>query len=227
MKLSIATFTLLPALKASTFEQIKGYVEAIIPPGVSNNNESLRALTQSDMNLVNNYGCWCYFEENHGKGRGHPIDTLDTICKTLHEGYECIILDHGESCVPWEVAFTPSNGFGLTAAQVTAQCDASNAGDDCALAACKVEGWFVQQYLSFSLGGGVVDASKRHVNGFEISTGCPITAGVKSERACCGEYPSRFSFKDYNGARDCCNGATYNTLMLSCCDDGSIQSVCP
>ena len=36
-----------------------------------------RAITASDMALVNEYGCWCYFEENHGHGRGNPVDAVD------------------------------------------------------------------------------------------------------------------------------------------------------
>ena len=26
---------------------------------------------------IENYGCWCYFEENHGHGRGNPVDAVD------------------------------------------------------------------------------------------------------------------------------------------------------
>merc|ERR1712110_665601 len=25
----------------------------------------------------NGYGCWCYFDELHGKGKSHPVDQMD------------------------------------------------------------------------------------------------------------------------------------------------------
>ena len=50
-----------------------------------------RAITASDMALVNEYGCWCYFQDDHHKGRGQPVDALDHLCKQLHDGYTCAI----------------------------------------------------------------------------------------------------------------------------------------
>ena len=34
------------------------------------------------------YGCWCFFEEDHGKGKGRPVNRVDEICKVMHDGYE-------------------------------------------------------------------------------------------------------------------------------------------
>jgi len=48
------------------------------------------------------YGCWCYFNELHGRGKSHPIDFIDTICRELAEGYDCAILDsksEGQICI--------------------------------------------------------------------------------------------------------------------------------
>ena len=63
------------------------------------------ALANAVRNL-DEYGCWCYFYENVGRGKGAAVDEIDEFCKTLHEGYECAIRDSeevGETCVPWEV----------------------------------------------------------------------------------------------------------------------------
>lgn len=38
---------------------------------------------------------------------------------------------------------------------------------------------------------------------------------------CCDSFPNRFPYKTNNGARDCCNGATYATALLECCPNGS------
>ena len=76
----------------------------------------LRGLPESDMGLIANYGCWCYFQDKVGLGKGKPVDDLDKICRVLHEGYECIILDQDEidePCVPWEVTYNSAFGQGM------------------------------------------------------------------------------------------------------------------
>lgn len=223
----VATFVLSAAVvQASTLKQLEAQVKKNMP---SDRPEELRALTESSMGLLANYGCWCYFETAHGQGRGRPVDTLDNMCQQLHQGYECILLDMndaGTPCVPWEEPFIAVAGFGLTENDVIVQCETNNPLGSCAAHSCKVEGWFVQQYLTYTLNGGAINNSMRHSNGFDINMQCPISAGVKSDKQCCGTFPSRFSFKDYDGARDCCNGATFNTLMFSCCNDGTIRALC-
>ena len=195
----------------------------------------LRGLTQSQMGLLNDYGCWCYFEGNHGKGKGRPADALDALCKSLHDGYECIVSDMddaGTPCVPWTIPYTEAFGGGLpgglTEADIISVCETNNGGaGTCEAMACKVEGMFVQDYFLYSLNGGVIDAAKRHANGqFDVNTECPTTAGVASEKDCCGSYPNRHPFKTYGGQRGCCVSSTYNANMFSCCNDGTIRVTC-
>lgn len=69
---------------------------------------------------MNNMGCWCYFGEDHGKGKGPPLDELDEICKTLADGYDCAMIDyendpktghsHNDICIPWEVEYKSALG---------------------------------------------------------------------------------------------------------------------
>lgn len=194
-----------------------------------------RALTQADMGLLNDYGCWCFFETSHGKGKGKPVDELDSYCKTLHDGYECIMsdaADAGIDCIPWEEPYNSAFGSGiptgLSMQGLADECDTQNPANSCARWTCKVEGWFVQQYFLYSTSGGVINAAYRHENGFDNSAegGCPISNGVESEKACCGNYPLRFPFKTYSGARDCCQTHTYNTNLFQCCSDGKVRMVC-
>ena len=56
-------------------------------PGLRNLQSQLGLWLSS----INGYGCWCYFDGKFGKGKGEPIDELDQFCKTLQQGYECII----------------------------------------------------------------------------------------------------------------------------------------
>ena len=73
-------------------------------------NSSLRAFSGNIANAVaqlDEFGCWCYFYDNVGRGKGTPVDEVDGFCKTLADGYQCAIIDaeaEGESCVPWEQA---------------------------------------------------------------------------------------------------------------------------
>jgi len=222
------TLATIGTIQALSLNQLMDQVNQIIPPGLAASN---RALTEQSMGLLANYGCWCYFETNHGKGRGRPVDQIDAFCQSLHQGYECIIIDNdqtGTPCDPTTEPYVAVAGFNLSEQDVIDQCEANNPVGTCSAQACKVEGWFVQRYLSYTLTGGSIDQNKRHENGFDISQECPISDGIKSEKSCCGDYPSRFSYKHYNGARDCCAGSkkTYNTLMFECCNDGSIQTSC-
>merc|ERR1739845_279961 len=71
-------------------------------------NSSLRAFTGNIANAVNSldeYGCWCYFYDNVGRGKGTPVDEIDGFCKTLNEGYQCSIIDAENAGIdysPWE-----------------------------------------------------------------------------------------------------------------------------
>merc|ERR1712118_627542 len=99
MKLAIASaFTLAAADKASIDRQLMAQVQ----------NSSLRAFSGNIANAVerlDEYGCWCYFYDNVGRGKGTPVDELDGLCKTLHDGYTCAIIDGeaegADECIPW------------------------------------------------------------------------------------------------------------------------------
>ena len=45
------------------------------------------------LGVIDHYGCWCYFETDHGKGKGNPVNKIDQVCKTLHDGYSCAVKD--------------------------------------------------------------------------------------------------------------------------------------
>merc|ERR1712154_499507 len=119
-------------------------------------NSSLRVFTGSIANAVerlDDYGCWCYFYDNVGRGKGTPVDEIDGFCKTLAEGYQCAIIDgesEGESCVPWEVNYNPGAGQGP---ERFLTCQNQNPGDNCAARACAVEGVFVDNLFAFLISG--------------------------------------------------------------------------
>ena len=189
----------------------------------SQNPDALRAFNSQvsgTINNINEYGCWCYFSEDFGRGKGHPVDSIDEMCKVLAGGYECAMRDaedEGTTCVPWEVEYTSAvGGTGLT---ITEECVQVNAGNNCAARACTVEGTFVANLLDVFLSGGTVNNDNKHSNGFDVATSCPVkSGGGPSNKACCGTYPERFPFKTVGGDRQCCGSRTFNSLTLKCCD---------
>lgn len=192
----------------------------------------LRALKKTDFASLQKYGCWCYFEEERGKGT--PVDDFDAQCKELQDGYECIRLDSDESgdeCDIWTTPYNSASGNGglssSTLERLNIECDASNIGNACAARICRVEGWFVQNVLkiAFSRGIQVDDQFSHDRGGFDAQNVCTIIPGMFSDKECCGEYPKRRPFKNQGGARQCCNGATYNALINKCCSDGSIKNI--
>merc|ERR1712226_904052 len=90
---------------------------------------------------LDRYGCWCYFDKDHGKGHGVPVDEFDTYCQHLHQGYDCAMLDAkaaGEpECIAWETEYSIENIY--TRMNIYAECEVQNRGNLCAINACAVE----------------------------------------------------------------------------------------
>ena len=145
-----------------------------------------RALLKSNMGLINEYGCWCFFEDEFVGGQGATQDPLDEICRTLSHGYDCILMDfdtgNNGTCTPYEVVYNSAFGsglapFGLTMANLVDECDAQNVAGSCEAAVCKVEGWFLLSYFTWTVFGGQMDSSKMASNGFDHDDTCK---GIKA-----------------------------------------------
>ena len=122
-----------------------------------NNRTLVQVLTGPQYNSVfqniDHYGCWCYFEENFVKGKGKPQDPIDELCKILHDGYECAIMDGRQSdgayeCEePWTSDYSTSTA---SASDLPADCRSRNQ-DPCAAHTCIVEGYSDKQKICFFL----------------------------------------------------------------------------
>lgn len=182
---------------------------------------------QLNLDEIDGYGCWCYFNEDVGKGRSHPIDEVDALCRLLSQGYECAMHDSeeetGQVCTPWTQAY--DSGMSIAAAEtfdIVGDCETRNPDDVCAARSCMVESYFLLnmvQLVFSTLGSGesVVDNDLKHVNGFVIKENCPIQKSEASAKGCCGEYPDRFAYREADGNRSCCGSSTYNTRKFKCC----------
>merc|ERR1712226_1157003 len=159
-------------------------------------NSSLRAFSGNIATAVaqlDEYGCWCYFYDNVGRGKGTPVDEIDGFCKTLADGYQCAMIDaelEGESCVPWEVDYNAGTGQGPDRFQ---SCLAANNNENCAARSCSVEGIFVDNLFAFLISGTPIayDQFGHSDSDFDPATdaGCPVNPGVKGAsgaKECCG-----------------------------------------
>lgn len=199
-------------------------------PGLrsGSNSRSITTILGQASHLINDYGCWCYFNENHGKGKGRPVNSVDEICYQLAHGYNCAMMDE-PGCVPWEVPYISGISGGLPG--LVGMCDTVNdpTTEYCANAACKVEGHFVLTIFGeYLLTGDPIDQQFKHDNGFEPEVECPTREGNGgADYNCCGEHPNRFQFRSLAAApRECCVDKVYATSMYECCPDGEIRLSC-
>merc|ERR1712010_286699 len=119
---------------------------------------------------ISDYGCWGYFQDNHGKGKGPVQNEVDQMCKVLHDGYECAIFDaviDGGSCIPWEEEY--ESGISIGASNVEIECASKNVGNDCAIRACVIEGNFVLSIFAAFFNQVDFNPALKHENGFDNS----------------------------------------------------------
>lgn len=253
------------AVKAR-FEDISAAIEVTVPDAIdianteddskftvdSETEKKLRSFgsswAQEIIQNINGYGCWCYFQDNHGKGNGPAQNEVDNQCKILHEGYSCILMDAEEEgdddCVPWDVSYNSATGLGLLVNDVYTnkknqnnndslenalryRCRKANKKNKCGERACIVENYFVVRMVRLFLHGIAFDPSLKHSIGiFDPKLDCPHVGGQASDKQCCGNYPLRLPFKTLGGTRDCCGVKTFNTDLMMCCDDGVVRLSC-
>jgi len=177
------------------------------------------------------YGCWCYPTSQYKKGKSMPQDEFDGHCKVLHDGYECAAIEI-PGCKAFEVDYTP-----VFSDDIVTDCETANAaGDECAVAACKVEAHFVHNAINLLMSGFALDDALRHANGFDSAAECPKMGGNPNPsgnsgpngggtpRQCCGSFPEIEIYKP--NKHDCCNDVSvFNPSMMTCCDDGRVVNI--
>ena len=100
------------------------------------------------------YGCWCFFGDLHGLGKGKPQDGYDTACMHYHHGVECAKMElqneagDGE-CDPGTVnnynySFKPSAD---NPKEIIYDCETDNT-DACVEATCYLETFFVEMFFA-------------------------------------------------------------------------------
>jgi len=242
MKLAIATSTLVTLASASILN-MSHMINNITSGTAPSNLRTFGTVEQILLSDYQNYGCWCFLAQSP-KGKGQPVNSIDHICRSLLQGYECIEIDSvasGETCVPHEQSYNDANVNFMTSpsdGDILDACLLANGGVvDCAVRVCTIEvaflrdWWPIQQQIYANNFDAEVSKFS-HVNAgvanFDYDTECSITKGAVSQKQCCGSYPSRFPYRidGAYGTRACCDGKTYNTATFDCCDGDTIALSC-
>ena len=97
-----------------------------------------RAVTLQ-MQELQEYGCWCYFAELHGQGRGAPVDGYDKACMHYHHGVQCAAEDY-TGCDPSSVSgyLVSSKPDPLSSHSLIYDCESNNS-DGCLIATANLK----------------------------------------------------------------------------------------
>jgi len=201
------------------------------------------------MTDIQYYGCWCYLDASWDNAKGPVQDGLDQECKNLVQNYRCLVLDaldRGQTCDPAAQDYESYNLFGGSG-NLTLDCATSGneLGDQdtsqCRIDLCVADGDFTLNLFALMFQTGGIAASQppydpavAHANNqggsslglFDPTTDCKYNyqGYGRSEKECCGSYPTRFPFKTYNGDKACCGDKTYSTISNQCCNQFSFNS---
>merc|ERR1712226_263489 len=207
---------------------------------------------QFKINLVSNYGCWCYewSQWQTGEGRSTPRDAHDDACKAHSMGFKCITLDakaEGKECHPYETSYETlitQNKYG----QKIVECADSIEDDWCKRRVCLVELRLLARFYTL-IGQGVWPDYMNYGHAsanrglFDPLNECnPLGGKSPVEQVCCGDYPYRSWFyaneKNSQGTQ-CCEyvdkqitkdygftinvGALYNSKTEKCISSGVVD----
>lgn len=187
------------------------------------------------MQRLQEYGCWCYFDEFHGLGHGPVQNGYDSACQKLHQGIECAnkeIPNCDANVQDYEATISSSPaGDG----NVVYDCVSNNGGDECAMATCWLESNFIAGIMEQSM----VHEKTPEYDMYSVSEGaftrdqCTGPLGPRPhENICCGTFlaNTRRPIPVYEGtSRECCereDGSfkTFDPMMFQCCA-GTIGAV--
>lgn len=191
------------------------------------NAKSMNVRLFAIIGSIENYGCWCNFEENWRKGRAEPLDIFDAECRTLMKNYDCIYHDAFEetgidnTCIPYEIRYNEPLQLSdaTTDQEIKNVCETENVGNDCKIRTCISESTFVRNLQRLNENHNQTPEYSHTHNSFDFDAQCPQPVFNLGEKKCCGKYPQRFPYKDDSGDLECCGNRTYNTLLHTCCSE--------
>lgn len=177
------------------------------------------------------YGCWCYFDDLHGQGKGTPVDRFDIECSKYHHAITCMKMESCDLSLGFNALISISSTSPLG---FEYDCVSANGGDACKEALCYTTSYVSSNIMALMINEdtGALPKYNTYKKGFNQST-CKISGAGSSidEEKCCGNYEfnTRRPVRVPSGRRrECCENSsgifvTYNPDFKQCCS-GSVES---
>lgn len=131
----------------------------------SQKNE-VSSVLNSNLDQLDNYGCWCYFDEDISLGRGKSVDHSDTACKKMANRMKCVMKVHTECSgerLPWAIDYRMKTEKGPR--KMINTCEKLNRNDLCATYACLIEAQFLEEVFDLAVAVNFTDSRFLHGNG--------------------------------------------------------------
>lgn len=170
---------------------------------------------------VRNYGCFCYIDGKRVTGSTNkharsPVDELDSACKQLARAKRCIDIDvnndlHNRRCnIGSQYRWFMDNGDIVCGDQNDPDYFGRNS---CRMHLCALEKDFVHKIKSLYDGGYTQNPNYSKMDDNDYDTVC-----LENNAGSSG------SSVDWNCCGDGANRKTYNSVVNSCCNDGSVKT---
>jgi len=175
------------------------------------------------------YGCWCYFGDDAGKGQGPVQNEVDELCKNLQTCYRCAKLDSledNEICKPGQIEYNVNvNSISNQGALLVCQHPLNT--EDCQVHVCSCEVNFISKLLQLFFSGVTFNPDLHHDTWTQHQDICVVNTNEgPSTMDCCGTYPDRKPFRQESTTECCQNMRLYDSEKLFCCADGTVKKEC-
>lgn len=207
-----ATMTSLFLLTSANIQDIQRELEKIIARELNQTMKdfSPRSIARFgvgngvDVSALQEYGCWCYFDELHGQGKGMPQDPFDQQCQILHHAFKCAKAEIA-GCNSQE-----GEGYrtsGVIQHSIEESCNISD-NTECQKAACMMSQYFSwSMWILFSHVQVVPDyVTYSHAQGVDTSV-CEKQEPLDDRNfECCGSYGDNTKRPFHPITSECCSG---------------------
>lgn len=189
------------------------------------------------------YGCWCFPDgaNDISSGYGEPVDDIDKTCKRMNQCYKCASMQFGKNECPSNTEYLFQ---GLEDA-VTGQryVDCLDADGTCPRSLCECDKkmaagiasledeWEKAYHAKWSVFNREetcrisLNANWPRIAAYGRSTAGHRYGSSNQPDACCGEEGEKFPYNTDGGRRGCCDGRTYSTKLMKCCQQDGVKSL--
>lgn len=197
-------------------------------PQVRSMMATLTGLSEKEVSAhFRNYGCYCYIDGKRTVGGTFakamaPLDELDQACKHLYRAQKCVAIDMEEGVHTHKARCDVTSSYRWYVQDGQIECGDQNdptyyTEQTCRMHVCELEKAFALKIKALYDGGWAkttefyrMDDATYQEKCIDPHAGNGGNNGNDAEWSCCGTGVNR---------------KTYNSLVNTCCDDGSVKAI--